>query len=88
MLALSVSCTTGNLMFCRVIRESEMLVVLGRPGSGCSTLLKTIAGETHGLNITESSHINYQGKLRSRFIISFVTHDTYVLCRDIIFPHA
>lgn len=43
--------------------ESEMLLVLGRPGSGCSTLLKTIAGETHGLNISENSHINYQGTL-------------------------
>jgi ABC-type hemin transport system ATPase subunit len=40
-----------------------MLVVLGRPGSGCTTFLKTIAGEMHGLNITEDSHINYQGKL-------------------------
>lgn len=43
--------------------ESEMLLVLGRPGSGCSTLLKTIAGETHGLNISKNSHINYQGTL-------------------------
>lgn len=29
-----------------LIREGEMLLVLGRPGSGCTTLLKTIAGET------------------------------------------
>ncbi|CZR67589.1 probable ABC transporter [Phialocephala subalpina] len=27
-----------------LVKEGEMLVVLGRPGSGCSTLLKTIAG--------------------------------------------
>jgi hypothetical protein len=39
----------------------EMLVVLGRPGSGCSTLLKTIAGETHGFWIEEQSKLNYQG---------------------------
>jgi ABC-type multidrug transport system fused ATPase/permease subunit len=44
-----------------LIRSGEMLVVLGRPGSGCSTLLKTIAGETHGYFVDSKSHINYQG---------------------------
>ena len=29
-----------------VVREGEMLLVLGRPGSGCSTLLKALAGMT------------------------------------------
>lgn len=28
-----------------LVREGEMLLVLGKPGSGCTTLLKTIAGE-------------------------------------------
>lgn len=45
-----------------LVKSGEMLVVLGRPGSGCSTLLKTIAGETHGFYINEGTHINYQGK--------------------------
>jgi ATP-binding cassette subfamily G (WHITE) protein 2 (SNQ2) len=27
-----------------VVKEGEMLLVLGRPGSGCTTLLKTLAG--------------------------------------------
>ncbi|KKK14331.1 multidrug resistance protein [Aspergillus ochraceoroseus] len=31
-----------------LVKSGEMLVVLGRPGSGCSTLLKTIAGEMNG----------------------------------------
>ena len=44
-----------------VVRSGEMLVVLGRPGSGCSTLLKTIAGETHGFFVDSESKINYQG---------------------------
>lgn len=44
-----------------LVRSGEMLMVLGRPGSGCSTLLKTIAGETHGLYISDGSHLNYQG---------------------------
>ncbi|KAL9000682.1 MAG: hypothetical protein Q9169_000718 [Polycauliona sp. 2 TL-2023] len=44
-----------------LVRSGEMLVVLGRPGSGCSTLLKTMTGETSGFFIDEGSHINYQG---------------------------
>ncbi|KAK1227247.1 Multidrug resistance protein [Marasmius sp. AFHP31] len=44
-----------------VVKDGEMLVVLGPPGSGCSTLLKTIAGETHGFNVDEGAQINYQG---------------------------
>lgn len=44
-----------------LIKSGEMLVVLGRPGSGCSTLLKTIAGETHGFFVDAGSEINYQG---------------------------
>lgn len=44
-----------------LVKSGEMLVVLGRPGSGCSTLLKTIAGETHGFFVDHESEINYQG---------------------------
>lgn len=45
-----------------VVHTGEMLVVLGPPGAGCSTTLKTIAGETNGLYIDEGSYFNYQGK--------------------------
>lgn len=38
-----------------------MLVVLGRPGSGCTTLLKTISGETNGFFVDAVSEVNYQG---------------------------
>lgn len=48
-----------------VVRNGEMLVVLGPPGSGCSTFLKTIAGETNGLYVNDDSYFNYQGKLIS-----------------------
>jgi ATP-binding cassette subfamily G (WHITE) protein 2 (PDR) len=44
-----------------LVKSGEMLVVLGRPGSGCSTFLKTISGETHGFFIDQKSEINYQG---------------------------
>ncbi|EAS36064.3 pleiotropic drug resistance family protein [Coccidioides immitis RS] len=44
-----------------LVKSGEMLVVLGRPGSGCSTFLKTLAGETHGLYLDEGNDIQYQG---------------------------
>ncbi|KAF4772135.1 hypothetical protein HAV15_005009 [Penicillium sp. str.  len=56
-----------------IVHSGEMLVVLGRPGSGCSTLLKTIAGETHGLHIDKEkgSEVQYDGMswddMHSRF---------------------
>jgi ATP-binding cassette, subfamily G (WHITE), member 2, PDR len=44
-----------------VVQKGEMLVVLGPPGSGCSTFLKTLAGETNGLFVDEQTYFNYQG---------------------------
>jgi ABC-type multidrug transport system ATPase subunit len=44
-----------------LVKSGEMLVVLGKPGSGCSTLLKTIAGEMSGISMSEESVMNYQG---------------------------
>ncbi|KAI1764501.1 ABC-2 type transporter-domain-containing protein [Hypoxylon sp. FL1150] len=44
-----------------VVHKGEMLVVLGPPGSGCSTFLKTIAGETSGIYVDDKSYFNYQG---------------------------
>jgi ATP-binding cassette subfamily G (WHITE) protein 2 (PDR) len=44
-----------------LLHSGELLVVLGPPGSGCSTLLKTIVGETHGIYIDKGSRINYKG---------------------------
>jgi ATP-binding cassette subfamily G (WHITE) protein 2 (PDR) len=43
------------------VKDGEMLLVLGRPGSGCSTFLKTIAGQTKGFRIGNESSLNYQG---------------------------
>lgn len=44
-----------------IVRSGEMLCVLGPPGSGCTTFLKTVAGDTHGFHVHESSTLNYQG---------------------------
>ncbi|OQE09686.1 hypothetical protein PENFLA_c103G00260, partial [Penicillium flavigenum] len=44
-----------------LVKSGEMLVVLGRPGSGCSTFLKTISGEMNGIYVDDHSYLNYQG---------------------------
>ncbi|KAK3294943.1 ABC-2 type transporter-domain-containing protein [Chaetomium fimeti] len=44
-----------------LVRNGEMLVVLGPPGSGCTTLLKTIAGDYNGIFMDDDSYFNYQG---------------------------
>jgi ABC-type glutathione transport system ATPase component len=44
-----------------VVKEGEMLLVLGKPGSGATTLLKTIAGQRRGYASVSggaSSHIS------------------------------
>jgi ATPase subunit of ABC transporter with duplicated ATPase domains len=43
-----------------LVRSGELLIVLGRPGSGCSTLLKTMTGQLHGLTLDPKS-VHYNG---------------------------
>ncbi len=53
------------------VDNGEMLAVLGRPGSGCTTLLRTLAGETRGLRVGTDADILYQGmrlERRCRYI--------------------
>ncbi|KAI8286692.1 ZEB2-regulated ABC transporter 1 [Colletotrichum sp. SAR11_240] len=44
-----------------LVEPGEMLLALGPPGSGCSTLLKTLAGQTEGLNVSTDSYMNFRG---------------------------
>ncbi|TVY45496.1 ZEB2-regulated ABC transporter [Lachnellula subtilissima] len=69
-----------------LIRSGEMLVVLGRPGSGCSTLLKTISGETHGYFVDEKTSINYQGIPMKKMHQDFRGECIYQAEVDIHFP--
>lgn len=48
-----------------LVRNGEMLMVLGKPGSGCTTFLKTLAGQTHGFFVDSGSRLNYQGMHKS-----------------------
>lgn len=45
-----------------VLEAGEMLVVLGPPGSGCTTMLKAISGERNGIYVDNSSELNYNGE--------------------------
>lgn len=62
-----------------LVMPGEMLLVLGRPGSGCSTLLKTLAGDTHGFRINDERSINYQGMSSIREILFSASARDYVL---------
>jgi len=56
--------------FDSLIKTGELLIVLGRPGSGCTTYLKTITGETLGLEVAKDSVIHYNGKSRATNILT------------------
>jgi ATP-binding cassette subfamily G (WHITE) protein 2 (PDR) len=69
-----------------IIRSGELCVVLGRPGSGCSTLLKALTGELHGLD-TDESVIHYNGILQSKMRKEFKGETVYNQEVDKHFPH-
>ncbi|KIW11847.1 hypothetical protein PV08_09120 [Exophiala spinifera] len=69
-----------------VVQPGEMLVVLGPPGSGCSTFLKTIAGETHGFSLSDDTYINYQGISYKQMHHNFRGEAIYTAEQDIHFP--
>ena len=53
---------------CGFLKEGEMLLVLGRPGSGCSTFLKAIAGRLDGLDVGAEAEIQYNGKNYATYV--------------------
>ncbi|OQE87608.1 hypothetical protein PENNAL_c0019G10752 [Penicillium nalgiovense] len=69
-----------------LVKSGETLVVLGKPGSGCSTLLKTIAGEMNGIEMSEDSVLNYQGISAKDMQNSFKGEAIYAAETDVHFP--
>lgn len=53
------------------VKPGELLVVLGRPGSGCSTFLKSVTGELHGLELEDPSSIRYSGISQKQMVKEF-----------------
>ncbi|KAF7289878.1 hypothetical protein MIND_01362200 [Mycena indigotica] len=70
-----------------LVKSGELLVVLGRPGSGCSTFLKTIAGQTHGFTVDPDSDIQYQGIPKEVMHNDFRGEVIYNAETDVHFPH-
>lgn len=64
----------------------ELTVVLGRPGSGCSTLLKTIAAHTYGFHIGKESKITYDGLAPSEIEKHYRGDVIYSAESDVHFP--
>lgn len=69
-----------------LVLPGEQLCVLGPPGSGCSTFLRTIAGETHGLNVDSASYINYHGISPKQMSTAFRGEAIYTAEVDAHFP--
>jgi ATP-binding cassette subfamily G (WHITE) protein 2 (PDR) len=69
-----------------LVEAGEMLVVLGPPGSGCSTFLKTITGETHGFIVDPNSRINYQGVSTELMNKNYRGEAIYTAEVDVHFP--
>ncbi|KAK6461713.1 multidrug resistance protein [Scheffersomyces coipomensis] len=70
-----------------IMKPGEVTVVLGRPGSGCSTLLKTIACNTYGFQIGEESRITYDGLTPEDIQKHHRGDVVYSAETDVHFPH-
>jgi ATP-binding cassette subfamily G (WHITE) protein 2 (PDR) len=69
-----------------LMKNGEMLIVLGRPGSGCSTLLKTMTGEMHGLQVDKQSTVHYNGITQEQMMKEFKGEVVYNQEVDKHFP--
>ncbi|KAM5441671.1 Multidrug resistance protein [Microsporum ferrugineum] len=69
-----------------IIHPGEMCIVLGPPGSGCSTFLKTISGETNGLYIKDGSYFNYRGLSAKEMHTAHRGDAIYTAETDVHFP--
>ncbi|KAJ5388987.1 CDR ABC transporter [Penicillium cataractarum] len=70
-----------------VLFPGEMLLVLGRPGSGCSTFLKALCGRYDGLSLDELSKIQYKGISLKKVVAEFRGEVVYNAEADNHFPH-
>ncbi|BFZ55780.1 hypothetical protein PYCC9005_002821 [Savitreella phatthalungensis] len=69
-----------------VVRDGEMLLVLGKPGAGCSTLLKSLAGEHNGYTGVEGD-IHYHGISQKTMLGQYRGEIVYNGEVDVHFPH-
>ncbi|KAK1973256.1 P-loop containing nucleoside triphosphate hydrolase protein, partial [Colletotrichum cereale] len=69
-----------------IVNDGEMLCVLGPPGSGCSTFLRTIAGDTRGTQVAENAYLNYRGVSAKEMRRYFRGDAIYTAEEDVHFP--
>ena len=70
-----------------LLKKGTVTVVLGRPGAGCTTLLKTIASHTHGFHVAKESVVSYDGMKPSQICNNYRGDVTYSAESDTHFPH-
>lgn len=70
-----------------IINPGDMVVVLGRPGAGCSTFLKTAAVQTYGFHVDKESVINYTGLTAKNIRSNFRGDVIYSAESETHFPH-
>lgn len=70
-----------------LLESGELLLVLGRPGSGCSTFLKTICGHLGGLTLEPESQINYEEISLKDMVKHYRGEVAYNKEVDLHFPH-
>lgn len=70
-----------------LLQGGELLLVLGRPGSGCTTFLKTICGHLGGLTMDPNSKIHFEGIDYNDMIKYHRGEVAYNKEVDLHFPH-
>ncbi|PKY00175.1 pleiotropic drug resistance protein, ABC superfamily [Aspergillus campestris IBT 28561] len=71
--------------FSGVVRSGEIMLVLGRPGAGCSTFLRTIAGQ-HSSFLGVTGSIDYSGLSPEEVRKHYRNQVAYVPEDDVHFP--
>lgn len=70
-----------------LLQGGELLLVLGRPGSGCTTFLKTICGHLGGLTMDPNSTVHFEGVGFDKMIKHHRGEIAYNKEVDVHFPH-
>ncbi|CCK67899.1 ATP-binding cassette multidrug transporter PDR12 KNAG_0A02100 [Huiozyma naganishii CBS 8797] len=68
-----------------VVESGEMLFVVGRPGAGCSTLLKTLSGETDNF-VSVEGEFSYDGLDQQEMMKNYKGYVIYCPELDFHFP--
>ncbi|KAJ4191988.1 hypothetical protein NW755_004123 [Fusarium falciforme] len=70
-----------------LLQSGELLLVLGRPGSGCTTLMRTLCGHLEGLKLDAESQVQYKGISFEEMTARHRADVAYNEEMDVHFPH-